>query len=200
MCHGDVRRKERRWDKEKVLMLDTFFLDRLSGWVSIRVVVGLCPRTGCDLVREEASLWTETKDALLCVKLSDPKHWGLSTEKYRYLTSECFGSTLNGHQRLTGQNNHIYHFHCVFLQSASQSSHWEAWNLYERMPQMTFSSLADNKFIRKRNVFWFLVGQNDIQRHIKIMFFRLTDIAIAIWRLTFIGLTIFTPGFHGKKI
>lgn len=43
-------------------MFDTF-LSCLSARISIHVVVGLCPRTGCGLVREEASYWTETKDA-----------------------------------------------------------------------------------------------------------------------------------------
>lgn len=53
-------------------------LSRLSGRISIHVVVGLCPRTGCDLDREEASYWTETKDALLWVTLTDQQHRGLS--------------------------------------------------------------------------------------------------------------------------
>lgn len=45
----------------KVLMLDTFSLFCPEGRISISVVVGFCPRTGCDLVKEEASIWTETK-------------------------------------------------------------------------------------------------------------------------------------------
>lgn len=114
----------------KVLMLDTFSLFCPQGRISISVVVGFCPRTGCDLVKEEASIWTETKRSCesdqRCSELNPltPKLCGLRPG-LQYLPSECFGSGLHGHLRFARQNHYVNHFQVkVYFPSESSSSRW----------------------------------------------------------------------------
>lgn len=143
-CHREVWWKEQRWDEEKVLMLDTSFSS-----------VGTHINTCCGWSLSQDRMWPRSRGSFIldrnqrCTTVGDTD-WP-TTPRIKCMTSECFGLGV----------------HCVLLDRIStliissgfspDQSHGSHWGVCVR-GQMTFSSLANNKFTTTLRLFWFPVG------------------------------------------